>query len=147
MQINPYLSFDRDCEAAMNFYCDVLGGTVVNKMRMGEMPGDDQSGLPEDRRDLMANMIIQVAGQVIMGSDSFGKPVSHDGFSLQVAVDDPDEGKRIFEALTKGGEVRMAYDKTFWARGFGVGSDRFGVSWMVNCDCPRRGSVAFRPPI
>ena len=28
----------------------------------------------------------------------------------------------------------MAFDKTFWAEGFGMLVDRFGTSWMVNCE-------------
>jgi PhnB protein len=27
----------------------------------------------------------------------------------------------------------MPYAKTFWAEGFGMLTDKFGVPWMVNC--------------
>jgi PhnB protein len=27
----------------------------------------------------------------------------------------------------------MPYSKTFWAKGFGMCVDRFGIPWMVNC--------------
>ena len=32
-----------------------------------------------------------------------------------------------------GGSVNMVFGKTFFSRGFGVGTDRFGIPWMVNC--------------
>jgi PhnB protein len=27
----------------------------------------------------------------------------------------------------------MPYGKTFWAKGFGMCVDKFGIPWMVNC--------------
>jgi len=30
----------------------------------------------------------------------------------------------------------MPMEKTFWAERFGMFTDRFGVSWMVNCETP-----------
>ena len=30
----------------------------------------------------------------------------------------------------------MPFEKTFWAAGFGMLVDRFGVPWMVNCEQP-----------
>jgi PhnB protein len=28
----------------------------------------------------------------------------------------------------------MAFQQTFWAKGFGMVVDRWGTPWMVNCD-------------
>ena len=44
------------------------------------------------------------------------------------------EGGRIFNALTQGGQVQMPFAATFWAQGFGVVTDRFGTPWMVNAE-------------
>jgi len=38
----------------------------------------------------------------------------------------------MFDALAKGGQVTMPFQKTFWAEGFGMLTDRFGTPWMVN---------------
>jgi len=46
------------------------------------------------------------------------------------------EGERLFAALSEGGQVVMPMEKTFWAERFGMFTDRFGVSWMVNCETP-----------
>jgi PhnB protein len=45
-----------------------------------------------------------------------------------------DEGKKLFDALAAGGEVTMPYGPQFWAVGFGMLKDKFGVPWMVNCE-------------
>ena len=56
------------------------------------------------------------------------------GCSISVNVASVAEADRVFAALSEGGEVRMPLDKTFWAQRFGMCVDRFGVSWMVNCE-------------
>jgi PhnB protein len=33
--------------------------------------------------------------------------------------------------LTDGGQVQMPLTKTFFSSRFGMGADRFGVSWMI----------------
>jgi PhnB protein len=53
--------------------------------------------------------------------------------ALSLHYDDASEGKRVFDALGSGGKVTMPFEKTFWADGFGMLTDRFGVARMVNC--------------
>lgn len=53
---------------------------------------------------------------------------------MQIAVKDPLDAERIFQALAERGTVRMPIQKTFWAARFGMLVDRFGLAWMVNCE-------------
>jgi len=135
MQINPYLEFDGNAAEAMAFYAEVLGGEVVQSMTFGEMP-DQPDWVTDANRDRVANAILHVGDRVIMASDTGGfEPYKgHHGVTLQVGVEDVDAGRGLFEQLSAGGEVRMPYAETFWAKGFGMCRDKFGVSWMVNCD-------------
>lgn len=43
------------------------------------------------------------------------------------------EAERLYEALSEGGSVQMEQQATFWATRFAMLTDRFGVSWMINC--------------
>jgi PhnB protein len=54
-----------------------------------------------------------------------------EGFSLSVNAKDESEASRMFGALSEGGQVQMLLGKTFFAKSFGMTTDRFGVSWMV----------------
>jgi PhnB protein len=67
-----------------------------------------------------------------MASDGncMGKP-SFQGFSLSITAHDDAEAKRLFAALSDGGQVQMPLAKTFFSPAFGMVADRFGVSWMV----------------
>jgi PhnB protein len=63
--------------------------------------------------------------------ERFHKP---QGFNVNVNVKNTADGKRIFDALADGANVVMPFGPTFWAAGFGMLSDRFGIPWMINCE-------------
>ena len=61
------------------------------------------------------------------------------GFYLLLDVHDAAEAKRVFQALAKKGDVRVALQKTFWSPAFGVLVDRFRIPWEVSCAKAPRG--------
>ncbi len=63
--------------------------------------------------------------------DHFKQP---QGFSVSIQLNDEAKGERIFEELAEGGTVLMPFQQTFWAAGFGMCVDQFGIPWMVNCE-------------
>ncbi len=70
-----------------------------------------------------------------MASDVIGRPVpSESNITLSISLSDHAEAQRIFNAMSEGGKVMMPFQKTFWAEGFGMLTDKFGIGWMVNCD-------------
>ena len=56
------------------------------------------------------------------------------GFSVNIAVEDPAEAERMFHALSENGTVAMPIQQTFWAERCGMLTDQFGIPWMVNCE-------------
>ncbi len=135
MQMNAYLSFRGDCEAAFTFYAKHLGGTVGQLFRYGGSPM--AKDVPGDWSDKIMHGSVTVNGQVFMGGDV--APDAYEapkGFSLSLHLDDVDEADRVFRALAAGGRVVMPLEKTFWAARFGMLVDRFGLPWVVNCGAP-----------
>ena len=49
MQLNPYLSFNGQCEAAFKFYEQCLGGKILATLTYGSSPIADQT--PPEWRD------------------------------------------------------------------------------------------------
>jgi PhnB protein len=136
MQMNPYLFFDGQCEAAFKLYEKVLGGKIEAMMSHEGTPAAEHVS-PEWRSKIMHARLV-VGDKVLMGSDAppdRRQPMK--GFSVMFGVDKPEDAERIFNALAKGGEVRMALEKTFWAERFGMLVDRFGTPWMINCEQAR----------
>jgi PhnB protein len=133
MQINPYLAFNGQCEAAFKFYEKCLGGKIVMMMTNGGSPMADQ--VPAERRDKILHARLMVGDEVLMGSDA--PPEQYErakGFSVTLGVDDPGTAERIFRDLSQNGTVQMPIQKTFWAIRFGMLVDQFGIPWMINCE-------------
>ena len=133
MKVNPYLNFNGDCAAALKFYEEVLGGKVSFSMTWGEMPGADQ--FPPETHKLIMHATLNVGDDVVMCADAppgqYKKPT---GMNVSIHVKDVPKGEGIFNRLAEGGTVTMPFQKTFWAPGFGMCVDRFGIPWMVNCE-------------
>ena len=133
MQINPYLGFNGNCEAAFKFYEKALGGKLLIMMKYGESPAAAQTS-PEFR-DRIMHARLAVGDELLMGGDAppqMYEPMK--GFSVALSPKDPAEADRIFAALAENGTVRMPIQETFWAQRFGMLIDQFGTPWIVNCE-------------
>ena len=133
MQLNPYLSFNGQCEAAFKFYEQCLGGKILATLTYGSSPIADQT--PPEWRDKIMHTRLIVENSVLMGSDS---PPEHyeqmKGMSVCLGIDKAEDAERIFHALAENGTVRMPIQETFWATRFGMLVDQFGTPWMINCE-------------
>jgi PhnB protein len=78
---------------------------------------------------------LRIGQSTVMASDGRcgdgGAGPKFDGFSLSLDAASDADAQRLFAALSDGGTVTMPLGKTFFAKQFGLVSDRFGVSWMV----------------
>ena len=133
MQLNPYLTFNGQCEAAFKFYEKVLGGKIEAMMTFEGSPMAEQTS-PEMRHKIM-HARMTVGDEVLMASDA--PPDRYEamkGIMVTLGVDDPAEAERIFHALSEKGTVQMPIQKTFWAARFGMLVDQFGTPWMISCE-------------
>ena len=133
MQLNPYVNFDGQCEAAFKFYEQVLGGKITFMMTWGEMPGANQ--FPPESHKLIMHTSLSVGDEVLMGADAPpGRYHQPEGINVSLHFKDVAESERIFNALAENGTVRMPFEKTFWSPGFGMCVDQFGIPWMINSE-------------
>lgn len=128
-----YLFFPGTCREAFELYEDCLGGKIEAMMTHADAPpGEVPPGVTPES---VMHACLQIGKYVLMGSDSpaeyYEKP---QGFSVQIAIDDPERAEQAFNRLAEGGQVQMAFGETFWAYRFGMLVDRFGIPWMINCD-------------
>ncbi|MGA9423401.1 MAG: VOC family protein [Rhodanobacteraceae bacterium] len=134
MKLIPYLFFDGECRVAFEFYAECLRGKIEMVSKAGDAPGGES--MPAAARERIMHVRLAVGGQTLMGSDwmadrPFERP---QGFSVSLDVESVAEAERIFAAFAEDGTVRMPLEKTFFAERFGMLVDRFGISWMINCD-------------
>jgi PhnB protein len=131
--IQPYLFFEGRTEEALEFYRKVLGAQVQAVLRYRDSP--EQSTFPNGKvppADKVMHSAFTVGESLIMASDGMcsGKTL-FTGFSLSYPAKDEADARKRFDALSMGGRVHMPLAETFFARAFGMVSDKFGVSWMV----------------
>jgi PhnB protein len=132
MQINPYLDFKGDCEAAFTFYERCFGGQLGTFFRYGGSPMADQ--VPDDWSGKIMHASVTLPGLELNGGDvAPGRYEEPKGFSLSVQLAGAEEAERVFHELADGGRILMPLEKTFWAERFGMVVDRFGVPWLINC--------------
>jgi PhnB protein len=128
---SPYLFFNGTCAEAMRFYERTLGGKL-EMMTHAESPAADQTPPGTADRILHARLVFD--GGVLLASDAMASEPykGMHGFFVSLIYSTAAEGKRVFDALGKGGHVIMPFEKTFWADGFGMLVDRLGTPWMIN---------------
>jgi PhnB protein len=135
MQLNNYLTFNGDCEAAFKFYERCLGGKIEFMMTNGKSPMAEQ--VPPERLGQIMHARLSLGADALMGSDAppnlYERPA---GFSVTLSVGGPVEAERVFDALAENGKVKMPLQQTLWSVRFGMVVDRFGIPWMVNCEQP-----------
>jgi PhnB protein len=133
MQLSPYLHFNGQCEEAFRFYEQSLGGKITGLQTHGDSPM--AAHMPVEWHGKVLHASLTLDGNVLMGSDvppqHFQKP---QGFGVSLVLHDLAKAERIFNALAENGTVRMPFGETFWAAGFGMLVDRFGIPWMVDCE-------------
>ncbi len=133
MQVNPYLTFNDQCEEAFKFYESCLGGRIEAMLSNGASPMAAQ--VPAERHDKIMHARMTVGDSVLMGADAPpDRRDSSGGFSVCLSIPEPADAERVFRALSDKGTVQMPIAETFWAQRFGMVVDRFGIPWMVNCE-------------
>ena len=133
MNMNPYVSFKGDCEAAFKLYERVFGGHIRALFRYAETPLAGE--VPADWQHKIMHGSMTIGDQVLMGGDvapkNYEKP---QGFSLSLQMKGVAEAERAFRELSDGGEVLVALEETFWAKRFGIVVDQHGIPWLINSE-------------
>lgn len=134
MNINPYLMFDGQADAAFQLYAQCFNGEIKALMRYGDTP--DGGLLDADIQGRVMHVCLDVGGQLLMASDTTSTEpfAGMKGCSVTLNVESIAEAERIFNTLSEQGRIEMPLAQTFWAIRFGSLVDRFGVSWLINCE-------------
>jgi PhnB protein len=132
MNVQSYLSFEGRAEEAIEFYKNAVGAKVDMMMRFKEAPADQQAMISPESKDKVMHAAIKIGDTQVLLSDGrcTGKP-TFSGMSLAVSADSAADADKLFNALSKGGQVTMPMTETFFANRFGMSADKFGVAWMV----------------
>ncbi len=129
-KLNPYISFKDNTRAAMEFYHAVFGG----KLTLGTFKEFQASQGPDEDNLIMHAQLETENGLTLMASDTPSRMEYRPGtnFSISLSGDNQAELTGYFEKLSDGGTVTMPLTTAPWGDTFGMFTDKFGVSWLVN---------------
>ncbi|MDI9314040.1 MAG: VOC family protein [Hydrotalea sp.] len=135
--VATYITFPGETEAAFNFYKSVFGGDFTSFMRIGDVPPATGMSFTDEEKKLVMNVQYPIfGGHVLMGNDvphRMGSIIVGNNVSINLMVDNVEQGKGFFAALSAGGKVGTEFQEMFWGH-WGQLTDKFGVRWMVNCN-------------
>jgi len=127
--LNPYLNFRDSARSAMELYRSVFGGELTTTT-FGEGGMSDE---PSEKDKVMHSQLMSPIG-VLMAADvpAGMEMAAGGGFSVSLSGEDEAQLRGYWEKLTAEGTVTMPLEQAPWGDSFGMCTDKFGVSWMVN---------------
>jgi PhnB protein len=134
-RLNPYLNFNGDARAAMEFYKSVFGGELLLSTFADFQMAHD----PSENDLVMHAHLTSPNDLVLMGADTPASMGYHpgDNYSVSLSGDDDAELRGYWNGLTEGGTIIEPLTVAPWGDAFGMFKDRFGVSWLVNILAPQ----------
>ena len=132
IRLNPYLGFRDNAREAMDFYHSAFGGELTRSTFAEFHASED----PAEQDKIMHSTLVTDHGLVLMAADTPNSmeytPGSNHSISLSGEVDDEETLRGYWDKLTDGATVTEPLAKAPWGDTFGMLTDRFGVSWLVN---------------
>lgn len=129
----PMLSFNGNCADAMRFYERALGGTLEVSLRNADSPFAAQS--PKEHADRIIHSRLALPGGGVLYAADCPPQMKYNGIhgvGLTLNFDTVAQATAAFNALAEGGTVSMPLQPMFWAKIWGMLTDKFGTPWIVN---------------
>jgi len=131
--LNPYIGFNGKTREAMAFYKEIFGG----ELELNEVGGSPmEQHWPSGSKDAIFHSALHNGKLVIMGSDMSGPGglVIGNNISMALGCESKEEITDLYHKLAEGGEILDALKEQFWGALFASVKDKYGISWMLNCD-------------
>lgn len=144
IQTTTHLNFRGDARRALELYQAVFGGhLVINTYADVGMPADVPGA-----DHVMFGLVSSDSGFRVMGYDIPGETggtlvggattrrenhttLTDQAAFVSITADTLDEARRYWDALADGSTIVEPLAASAWTAGFGMLTDRFGVTWSV----------------
>lgn len=133
VKLNSYISFKDNAKEAMEFYKSIFGGEVYSDT-FASFASDEMPVADEDKDKIMHAYLKGDNGIELMAADTPTGMQYSEGSRVTLTLNGEDEAilRGYWDKLAEGGTVTMPLDKAPWGDIFGMLTDKFGVSWMVD---------------
>jgi PhnB protein len=126
-KIIPHIMIE-NCKEAIEYYQSVFGGEIKNT----QLADGIEMFKGHVGKYIHAELHIN-DDCILYFADIFNTDIKKGNF-IQLALDleSEEEINRLYETLSKEGQVKMELQDTFWNAKFAVVTDKYGVTWELN---------------
>ncbi|MFJ5265215.1 VOC family protein [Streptomyces sp. NPDC088387] len=133
-----HLNFRGDARDALDFYQSVFGGrtAAVTYKDAGNVQNDNEADW------VMWGEVVGDGGFHVMAYDVPSQLPWDQGqnpFFVSVRGDDTDELTALWQKLSVGSTVTRPLEAAQWAPLYGMLTDRFGITWVLDVTAPYNG--------
>lgn len=135
VQTVVHLNFRGDAREALEFYAGVAGRepTIVTYEDLGAV------GDPAEAKQVMWGEVAAPGGFHVMAFDvTSDRPYDQgvDAFFVSIRGTTAEEVERLWTGLSDGATVRTPFGPAPWSPAYGMLTDRFGVTWVLDVAVP-----------
>ena len=129
-QLITYLTFSGNCQKAMEFYKDCLGGDLYLQTMKDSPFGDE---LPEKIQECIIHAELKTESFILMATDLVGKHglIRGNSVSIMLECSSKDELEDAFNKLSEKGDTTYPIEETFFGAFYGGLTDKFGNNWLL----------------
>lgn len=134
MEIRPYITFNGECNEAIELYKRAFDSEEMQIMRFSDLPPNPAWQIPEEYQNRIVQATLKFGSHFIRMSDCGPQQPLNASESerVSIAVEANVESiKQAFSALAEEGHVGMELSETFYSPCSGVVFDKFGVMWNL----------------
>ena len=134
--INPYIHFNGNAQEAFTFYKSVFGGDFTTLVRFKDLNFENAPNLEKEAEKIMHITLPIGKHSELMGSDTpeqMGKHNERETRSkIYINTESKEEANKLFNELSKNGEVEVPLQENPSGSSFGMFRDQFGIEWIIS---------------
>lgn len=126
MTLEIYINYPGHCEQAFKFYEQHLDAKIIDMVPHDVPPPN----FPKEWGRPILHAKLELGGNKLWGADIPNAEPMRSAY-LTLVLDTPEKAERVYNLLSRDGEVFMPMEETFFANRFGMLRDKFGTLWML----------------
>lgn len=137
IQVIPYLTFQGECEEAVNAYISAFGGEIHYLSRWSEKTAAGK----KERVGKVMHVEFAVGSTRMAAGDAFDGVIPNAAVRLMIHMDTMQQAQHAISVLAVGGEQISPIQPHPEPDDGGCGSvtrDRFGYTWIITCPNPAK---------
>lgn len=137
IEVIPYLTFNGNCEEAVNTYIEAFGGEIYGMSRWLENTSD----VIPDQIGKVMHVEFALGNTHMAAGDNFDWVDVNSGIKLMIHTESEEEALKAISVLAEGGTVLSPLHPHPEPDDGGCGSmtkDRFGYMWIITCPNPAK---------